>query len=164
MSITRRVLLSCVAAGWLIVPAGADNASKEPLTPEQAWHLQDGATATVRFEIGKGFAVSDDGEVWLLHVLSGDPFTAAEPFTAPQIVSLFSFRVIMTEGCRKEFARIGVAKLADHFRGRVVTVRGKVSTVPPEAGGDTGGMPRKRISMTRVTLTIDTLDQLVSVR
>jgi hypothetical protein len=141
----------------------ADPASKEPLTPEQAWRLEDGAKATVRFEVRKDFAISAEGEVWLLHVHSADPWASGR-FASPEIVERFVFRVIMTDGCRKQFARLGVNKLADHFRGRVVTVRGKVSSVPPEAGGATGGMPRKRISTTTVTLTIDSLDQFVSVK
>jgi hypothetical protein len=58
-----------------------------------------------------------------------------------------------------------VAKLAAHFAGRVVTVRGKVSQVTHYEGGrDTGFMPRKPTSLTIVTLTIDSLDQFVSVK
>jgi hypothetical protein len=163
MSITRSEVLSCVVASWLVLPAVADLASKEPLTPQQAWHLQDGAAATVRFEVRNDLPASDDGEVWLLHVQSADPF-AAEGFSSPEIVERFVFRVIVTDKCRKEFARVGVAKLAEHFRGRVVTVRGKVSSVPPAAGGHTGGMRRKLIATTDVTLTIDSLDQFVSVQ
>jgi len=76
-----------------------------------------------------------------------------------------SFRVVMTDKCRKDFVRIGVATLGTHFAGRVVTVRGKVSrVVHPGAGGYTGGMHRELTSSTIVALTIDSLDQLVSVR
>ena len=130
--------------------------NKEPLTPEQAWRQEDGATITVRFEVRKDFAISDDGEVWLLNLMSSDRLVDAEQF---------NIRAIVTDRCRKEFSRIGVAKLAGHFAGRVVTVRGKVSSVTHHNGGrDTGGMRRKHTSLTIVILTIDSLDQFVSVQ
>ena len=130
--------------------------NKKPLTPEQAWRQADGATITVRFEVRKDFAISDDGEVWLLNLMSSDRLEDAEQF---------NIRAIVTDRCRKEFSRIGVAKPAAHFAGRVVTVRGKVSSVTHHNGGrDTGGMARKHTSLTIVTLTIDSLDQFVSVQ
>ena len=155
MSITRRGVLSCVVAGGLVRPAGAAPAHKEPLTPQQAWHQEDGATITVRFEVRTDFIISDEGEVWLQNLLSSDRLTDAVQF---------NFRAIMTERCRKEFSRIGVAKPAAHFAGRVVTVRGKVSQVTHGLGGGNGLMPRKLTSLTIVTLTIDSLDQFVSVQ
>jgi hypothetical protein len=129
--------------------------NKEPLTAQQAWRQENGTTITVRFEVRKDFAVSDDGEVWLLNLMSSDRLEDAEQF---------NIRVIVTDRCRKEFSRIGVAKLAAHFAGRVVTVRGKVSRVTHNRGPDTGGMAGNRTSLTIVSLTIDSLDQFVSVR
>jgi hypothetical protein len=160
MSITRREVLGCVVAGGLVLPAGAASVNKEPLTPEQAWHLEDQATITVRFEVRKEFAISDDGEVWLFNLMSSDRWADAERF---------NFHAHLTDRCRKEFGRIGVTKLAAHFAGRVVTVRGKVSSVTYHGGvrgavGYTGGTYRKPTSLTIVTLTIDSLDQFVSVQ
>jgi hypothetical protein len=63
MSITRREVLSCVVAGGPVLPAGADPEGTEPLTPQQAWHLNDGAAVTVPFEVGKDFAAAPEGEV-----------------------------------------------------------------------------------------------------
>ena len=158
MSITRREVLSCVVAAGLALPAGAAPVAKEPLTPEQAWRQEDGATITVRFEIRKGFAVADaaEGEIYLVHLTSSGRLAEA---------GQSSFRVVVTDKCRKDFARIGVATLGAHFAGRVVTVRGKVSRAThPGAGGHTGGMYRELTSLTIVALTIDSLDQFVSVR
>ncbi len=77
----------------------------------------------------------------------------------------FNFRAVMTDKGRKDFTRVGVANLAAHFADRVVTVEGKVSRVTHSQGGtDTGGMPPNPTSLTIVTLTIDSLDQFVSVR
>jgi len=130
--------------------------TKEPLTPEQAWRQKDGATITVRFQVRKDFAISNEGEVWLENLMSSGRLTDAEQF---------NFRAIVTDRCRKEFSRIGVTKLAAHFAGRVVTVRGKVSSITHHSGGrDTGGMLRNPTSLTIVTLTIDSLDQFVSVQ
>jgi hypothetical protein len=152
--------LGGVVASGLVLPAGAAPVNKEPLTPEQVWHLEDQATITVRFEVRKDFAISDDGEVWLLNLMSSDRWSDTQRF---------NFHAVVTDKCRKEFSRIGVAKLAAHFAGRVVTVRGKVSSVTYHDGvrgavGHTGGMYRKPTSLTSVTLTIDSLDQFVSVQ
>jgi hypothetical protein len=161
MLITRRLVLSCVAAAGLAMQAAADPAAKEPLTPEQAWKQEDGATITIRFEVRKDYAVADaaEGEIHLVSLMSGrfqDAHTS-------------SFRVVVTDKCRKDLARIGVAKLGAHFAGRDVTVRGKVTRVTYPVGGQggqgfTGGIYRELRSSTIVALTIDSLDQFVSVR
>ena len=130
--------------------------TKEPLTPGQAWRREGGATITVRFRVRKDFAISDEGEVWLFNLLSSDRSTDAVQF---------NFRAVLTDKGRKDFSRVGVAELAAHFADRVVTVRGRVSRVTHSQGGrDTGGMPRNPTSLTIVTLTIDSLDQFVSVQ
>lgn len=132
--------------------------TKDPLTPDQAWRQEDGATITVRFQVRKGFAVADavEGEIYLVHLTSSGRLAE---------VGQSSFRVAVTDRCRKDFARIGVVTLGAHFAGRNVTVRGKVSRVTHNQGGrDTGGMAGNPTSLTIVTLTIDSLDQFVSVR
>jgi hypothetical protein len=151
-------MLSCVVAAGLVLPAGADPVGKEPLTSEQAWRQEDGATITVKFEVRKDFAVADaaEGEIYLVHLTSSGRLAEA---------GQSSFRVVVTDKCRKDFTRIGVVTLGTHFAGRVVTVRGRVSRVThPGAGGFTGGMYRELTSSSIVALTIDSLDQFVSVR
>jgi hypothetical protein len=158
MSIPRREVLACVVAAVLVLPAGADPVGKEPLTPEQAWRQEDGVTITARFEVRKDFAVADaaEGEIYLVHLMSSG--RSAEDGQS-------SFRVVVTEKCRKDFTRIGVSALGTHFAGRVVTVRGKVSRVDhPGPSGHTGGMHREHTPLVVVALTIDSLDQFVSVR
>src|SRR3712207_694228 len=147
MWMTRRAGLSCVVAAGLALPAGAGDGRKEPLTPEQAWRQEDGAAITVRFEVRKDFAVADaaEGEIYLVHLASGR-FAEGERS---------AFRVVVTDKCRREFARVGVATLGAHFAGRVVTVRGRVSRAThPGPGGHTGGVDRELGSLTVVALTI----------
>ena len=107
---------------------------------------------------GKDFAVADaaEGEIYLVYLTSSTQFAAG---------NRSDFRVVVTDKCRKDFARIGVAKLGADFAGRVVTMRGKVSKAThPGAGGHTGGVYHEPASLTMVALTIDSLDQFVSVR
>lgn len=143
MSMTRREALAAAVAGGLATTAGAAPAADQPLTPNQAGSCVNGETVTVRFQVARDFSAGGEGDLWLLNYLSSDPQTGA---------SRVAFRAVLSGRCRREFGRVGVADLAAHFAGRVVTVRGTVASAVYLG-------PR----IHRVVLTIDSLEQFVSV-
>ncbi len=120
----------------------ARNKMDAPLTPHQAG--QEEGAVTVQFQVPRGFTTGDEGGVTLCHYLSSDKWTGT---------TRVGFEAVLTDKVRRDFARLGVTDLAAHFRGRTVTVRGTVASVIYLGPG-----------IQRGTLTIDSLDQFVSVQ
>lgn len=144
MSMTRREALAvAVVAG--LTPVGAARANDEPLTPEQARQLPgDGKEVVVRFKVEKDFPATTVHE---------DVILCYDITPGGRRVTRQLFEVVLAPKAREQFARVGVADLSAHFRGRVVTVRGVVAHA--QLSGPNIGRNR---------LTIDSLDQFVSVQ
>jgi hypothetical protein len=131
--------------GSLFAATGAPRAADKALAPEQAKLLpDDGKEVLVRFKVEDDFPTTTlQGTVLLcFNITPGD-----------RRVQRILFNVVLSTNARDQFERIGVMDLTAHLRGRVVTVRG---TVVHEI--------LFNANINRRTLTIDCLDQFVSVR